>query len=211
MIEVRPTEVFAGVQPRPKILLVDRWIRFSNGFPSSLNHVRGKTARIAKQQQVPYELSYLLKEGCYKDINLSNEDTGEKLYPNVTTNLYEVLIGFKPGNYLTHLYFPAEYPLYRLDHPDMSPLVSSLTMKYLGAIKPSDSPAENPIFKMYLVYNLSPIILRLVVDEGVDYEKMSLKFTINRCLMDFDAPMPPHIQPKPILYLDEIKWMSVAG
>jgi len=211
MIEVRPTEVFAGVQPRPKILLVDHWISFSDKFPSGLSHVGGKTVRIAKQQQVPYELSYLLKEGCYKDINLSNEDTGEKLYPDVSSNLYEILIGFKPGNYLCHLYFPADYPLYRLGHPDMSPLVSSTTYKYLGAIKPSDSPAEDPTFKIYAVYNLRPIILRLVVDEGVAYEKMTLQLIINRCLMDFDTPKPAHIIPKPILYLDEIKWMSVAG
>ncbi|MBA7568758.1 hypothetical protein ES708_10492 [subsurface metagenome] len=142
MIEVRPTEVFAGVQPRPKILLVNHWVKFSNNFPDSLDHIKGKSARILKQQQVSYELSWIIKEDCYKDINLSNEDSGEKLYPDVADNLYEVLIGFKPGNYLCHVYFPADYPLYRLDYPDMSPLISSDTYKYLGAIKPSDFPSK---------------------------------------------------------------------
>ncbi len=210
MIEVRPTEVFAGVQPRPKILLVNHWVKFSNNFPDTLDHVKGKTVRIAKQQQVSYELSWIVKEDCYKDVNLSNEDAGEKLYPDVTDNLYEVLIGFKPGNYLCHVFFPAAYPLYRLDYPDMSPLISSDAYKYLGAIKPSDSPVENPTFKLYLVYKLKPIILRLYADDGVDYEKATMQFSINRCLMERGVP-PPHITPKPILYLDEIKWLSAGA
>ena len=211
MIEVRPTEFVSGVQPRPKILLFNHWIQFSNKFPSTLDHVKGKTAQIAKQQQVPYELSYVVKEGCYYDINLSNEDTGEKLYPDMAENLYEVLIGFKPGNYFCQVYFPADYNLYRLDYPTMNPDVGSTSLKYLGAIKPSDSPAENPIFKLYLVYKLKPIILRLVVDEGIDYEKMTLPMIINRCVMDFKTP-PPEVVPKKILYLDEISEMrAVTG
>jgi len=210
MIEVRPTEVFAGVQPRPKILLPDHWVKFSNNFPSGLSHVRGKSARIAKQQQVTYELSWIIKEACYKDVNLSNENTGEKLYPDVADNLYEMLIGFKPGNYLCHVYFPADYPIYRLDDPDMSPIISDAAKKYLGAIKPSDSPIDNPTFKLYLVYELSPVILRLYADDGVDYEKISVQFIINRCLMDFSQPLPPGVPAKPILYLDEIKWLSIG-
>jgi len=209
VIEVRPVETVERIKPTVRILLVDHWVRFSNSFPDSLSHVRGKTARIAKQQQVDYELSWIIKEACYKDINLSNEDGGEKLYPDVADNLYEVLIGFKPGNYLTHVYFPADFPIYRLDYPDMSPLISSDSLKYLGAIKPSDSPVENPIFKLYFVYKLKPIILRIYADDGVDYEKITTHFTINRCVLDFKAA-PPDVEPKPILYLDEIKWLSAG-
>lgn len=209
MLELRPTEVVRGVEPRPKILLVDQWVRFSPNFPSSLDHVRGKTARITKQQQVPYELSYILKEGCYKDVNLSNEDTGEKLYPDLSFVLYEMLIGFKPGNFLCHLYFPADSPVYRLDYATMLPQVNSTSNKYLGAIKPEESPDTDPVMKLYLVYKLNPIFLRLVVDEGIDYEKATLKLTINRCVMNFAAgDPPPHIMPKPILYLDEISDMK---
>ncbi|GAI08121.1 unnamed protein product, partial [marine sediment metagenome] len=192
------------------ILLVNHWVKFSNRFPDTLDHVKGKAARILKQQQVSYELSWIIKEDCYKDINLSNEDAGEKLYPDVADNLYEVLIGFKPGNYLCHVFFPADYPIYRLDYPDMSPLISSDAYKYLGAIKPSDSPVDNPTFRLYLVFRLKPVILRLYADDGVDYEKISLQFSINRCLMSFETP-PPQITPKPILYLDEIKWLSLGA
>lgn len=210
MIEVRPVQTVERIAPATRILLVNHWVKFSDKFPDSLDHIKGKAARILKQQQVNYELSWIVKEDCYKDINLSNEDSGEKLYPDVADNLYEVLIGFKPGNYLCHVFFPADYPIYRLDYPDMSTLISSDSLKYLGAIKPSDSPVDNPVFKLYLVYRLKPVILRLYADDGVDYEKISLQFSINRCLMGFGTP-PQQITPKPILYLDEIKWLSVGS
>lgn len=209
MIELRPLETVERIKPAIKVLLVDHWVKFSNAFPDSLKHVKGKTARIAAQQQVPYELSWIIKEACYKDINLSNEDTGEKLYPDVSENLYEMLVGFKPGNYFCHVYFPADYPIYRLDYPDLYPLISSATYKYLGAIKPEDSPVENPTFRLYLISALKPIILRFYADNGVDYEKISLQLTINRCLMEF-KPAPPEIRPKPILYLDEIKTLTAG-
>jgi hypothetical protein len=203
VIELRPTDVFAGVQPKPKILLPDHWVKFSNQFPDSLNHVKGRVARISKQQQVPYKLSYTLKGGCYYDLDLSNE-TGEKLYPYETNHLYELLIGFKPGNYMVQVYFPSGYPVYRLDYTTMTVDLNDSELKYLGAIDPEDSPDTNPILKFYLVYKLTPIIFRLIVLEGTDYEKMTLNFLVNRCLMDFSTPMPSNITPKPILYLSEI-------
>lgn len=206
MIELRPVEV---PTTRPKITLVDWWLKFSNNFPDSLSYVKGKTVRILKQQQVVYPLSRKVKEACYVDINLSNEDAGEKLYPDAADNLYEVLVGFKEGNYFCHVYFPANYPIYQLDYPDMNPILSSATLKYLGAIKPSDSPVDNPIFKLYLLKDLKPVILRLVADDGVDYEKITLEFTINRCLMQPSTP-PPDVKPKPIQYLDEIKWLKAG-
>lgn len=210
MIELRPVDIFAGVEPKPKILLPNHWIAFSSGWPTDLDFVRGKTARIALQQQVPYEISYILKEGVYKDIDLSNETaTSENLYPEANDHLYEILIGLKDGNYFAHVYFPIDFAIYRLDDPDMYPQVSSTTYKYLGAIKPSDSPADNPTFKIYAVNDLKPVYLRLVVDEGIDYEKCTLKLLINRCKMSFEVP-PPHIMPKPIPYLDEIKWMTLG-
>lgn len=205
MIELRPLDVFVGVSPKVKILLPDWWIKFSNTFPDSLNHVKNKTMRIAKQVQVRYELTWAIKEACYKDVNLSNEDTGEKLYPDNTDNLYEILIGLRPGHYYIIPYFPADQPIYRLDYPTMAPLVSDAALKYLGIIRPEDSPIGNPTFKLYLVYKLKPVLLRLVVDDGVDYEKITLELLINRCLME-EKPLPPNVVPKPIEYLDALKW-----
>jgi hypothetical protein len=200
MLELRPTEV---PTTRPKIMLVDHWVRFSDKFPDTLNHVKGRTARIAKQQQVPYELSYVLKGGCYYDLDPSNE-TGEMLYPYAAQNLYEVLIGFKPGNYMCQIYFPAGFPVYRLDYPTAVVNLNDAKLKYLGAVKPEDSPAEDPTLKLYFVYKLTPIIFRLMILEGIDYEKVTLNLLINRCSMDFSTPLPQNVTPKPILYITEI-------
>ena len=204
MIELRPTD-YADLAYKPRVLLPGHWIKFSDKFPDHLSHVKGKSMRIVKQVQVAYELSWIIKEAHYKDINLSNEDTGEKLYPDSADNLYELTIGLKPGNCYIIPFFPAEQPIYRLDYPTMLPLVSDAALKYLGTIKPSDSPVENPRFKLYLIYQLKPIILRIVADDGVDYEKITWEIMINRCQMEEGTP-PEHVTPKPIEYLDNLKW-----
>ena len=205
MLELRPVDVFVGVSPKVKILLPDWWIKFSNGFPDSLNHVKNKTMHIVKNTQVTYELSWIVKEACYMDVNLSNEDTAEKLCPDDPNNLYEMILALRPGNYYIIPYFPAETPIYRLDYSTMTPLPSSSALKYLGIIRPEDSPIENPTFKLYLVYKLKPVILRVVADDGVDYEKITIDFLINRCLME-EKPLPANVVPKNIFYLDELKW-----
>jgi hypothetical protein len=207
MLEFRPTEV---PSTRPRILLTHHWVEFSQRFPDGLDFVKGKKFSIEAQQQVSYPLSFTLKEGCYYDINFSNEDAGEKLYPDNTNNLYEVLIGLKEGNYYLIPYFPADYPVYRLDYPTMAPLVSDSERKHLGNIKPADSPADNPQLRFYFVYKLTPVILRVCVDEGVDYEKCTLELLINRCLMKQGTP-PTSVTPKFIEYLDQIKTLTPGG
>lgn len=203
MIELRPIETFLNIYPHPRILLPNHWVKFSDKFPENLK-VRGKAFRVTKQAQVTYQRAWRIKEACYKDINLSDEDTGEKLYPYDFSILYEMSIGIKLGNYFVIPYFPADQPIYRLDYPTMTPLVSDAQLMYLGNIKPEDSPPDNPVFKLYLIYQLKPVILRLVVDSGVDYEQCALVFLINRCRIEEGTP-PDGVVPKPILYLDEIK------
>jgi hypothetical protein len=207
MLEFRPTEV---PTTRPKILLVHHWVKFSPNFPDALGYARGKSFSIEAQQQVSYELSYTLKEGCYHDVNLSNEDAGEKLYPNNSAHLYEVLIGLREGNYYLIPYFPAGYPVFRLDYSTMSPLVSDADRKYLGTIRPSESPPENAMLRLYFLNKLDPVILRVCVDEGVAYEKCTLEFLINRCLIK-EGTAPASVTPKFIEYLDEIKNLVPGG
>lgn len=204
MLELRPIEVFEQVWPRPKVLLPGHNIQFSNQFPDGLDHVKGKTFRITKTAQVRYELSWILPALNYKDINLSNENAGEKLYPEAKDEVYETLIGFKPGNYFTLIYFPAEQPIYRLGYYTMTPLISSASLKYLGAIKPEDSPVNNPTLKIYTVNKLDPFIFRIFVDNGVDYEKMTWEICVNKCKLEkVAAPVEPV---KYIPYIGELKW-----
>jgi len=204
MLEVRPIDVFEQVWPRPKVLLPGHNIQFSNGFPDGLDHVKGKTFRITKTAQVNYELSWILPELHYKDINLSNEDAGEKLYPEATDEVYETLIGFKPGNYFTLIYFPADQPIYRLGYYSMTPLITNASLKYLGAVKPEDSPVGTSTLKLYTVYKLKPFIFRISIDNGVAYDKISWVITINKCKLE---SVPGPVEPvKYIPYIDELKW-----
>lgn len=204
MIELRPAGVTTETKAQPRILLPNHWVKFE-GFPDYLSHVKDKVMKVVKQTQVHYELSYILKEACYKDVNLSNEDTGVKLFPDAGENLYETIFGLKEGNYYLLVYFPAEQPIYRLDYPTMLPLVSDAALKFLGTIRPEDSPVENPTFKLYLVYNLKPVILRIVADDGCDYTKCTLSILVNRCLMAEGKPAE-NITPKPVWYLDSLKF-----
>ncbi len=204
MLELRPIEVHEQVWPRPKVLLPGHNIQFSNAFPDGLDFVKGKTFRITKTAQVRYELSWILPAINYKDINLSNESSGEFLYPEAKDEVYETLIGFKPGNYFTLIFFPADQPIYRLGYYSMTPLVSSASLKYLGAIKPEDSPVNNPTLKIYTFFKLDPFIFRIVVDNGVDYEKMTWEICVNKCKLEkIAAPAEPV---KYIPYIDELKW-----
>lgn len=208
MIELRPVETVERIKPSIRILLVDQWVKFSPNFPDTLSHVKGKSFRIVAQQQVTYERSWKLKEACYKDVNLNNDSGNEYLYPESSDRLYEMLIGLQPGNYFVTLFFPSGDPVYRLDQSDMWPNIASSTYKYIAAIRPEDSPIDNPILKLYIPYKLDPFFLRLYADDGVAYEKARLKFMINRCLIKQESSVnvkPANVTPKPILYLDELK------
>lgn len=215
MLELRPPGVTLETRAQTRILLPDYWIKFSDRFPDHLDHVRGKRMKVTKQQQVTYELSYIVKEACYYDLNISNESSGVNLYPDADDHLYEMIIAMKPGNYYVIPYFPADQPIYRLDEPTMTPLVSSASLKYIGKVRPSDSPFITDDegltnawsladFKMYIVNEMKPLIFRIVADDGVAYEKCTLEFLINRCVIQEGVP-PDGITPKPILYLDEIR------
>jgi len=205
MLELRPIEVFEQVWPRPKVLLPGHNVQFSQGFPSALDFIKGKTVKISKTTQVSYELSSILPALHYLDVNLSNEDSGQKLYPESTDEFYETLVGFKSGNWFALLYFPSNQPVYRLGYNTMTPVISDASLKYIGAIRPEDSPVNNPILKLYTFYKLSPIIARITVDDGIDFDKMTMVISINKC--KFEEYTPQKGEPvKYIPYLTELQW-----
>ena len=207
MLETRPIEVYENIYPRPRVLLPGHNVQFSSQFPDSLSAYGGKTFKITKTVQVRYELSWVLPALHYKDINLSNEDSGEKLYPESSDEFYETLIGFKPGNYFGLIYFPANQPIYQLGYYTMIPTISDAALKYLGAIRPEDTPPDNPILKVYTFYKLDPFIIRMAVDNGIDYDKMTWVITINRCKIE--AYTPPQGEPvKYIPYITELYMRS---
>ncbi|GAH86604.1 unnamed protein product, partial [marine sediment metagenome] len=143
MIDLRPpTE--ASVSPGvPKLLQEGYYVRFTDQWPATLPHVQGKFFTIERTNQVPYDIHHILPINDYRDVDMSNSAGGENIYPENTKTLYEVALGFKPGNYQATFYIPAGEYVSRLEQAGMVPNVASLTLRYLGAMKPSDSPYDD--------------------------------------------------------------------
>lgn len=208
MLELRPVSL-ARVSPGvPALLQENYFVRFTKEWPDTLSHVKGKFFQIDKVNQVPYDLSYIIPTGDFKDVDLANTSAGEKIYPENTKTLYEVALGFKPGNYLAHFYIPAGEYVHRLEYTGMVPDVASSTLRYLGARKPADSPYDDKRIFMYFVYHLEPLILRLYVEAGVDYEKVVLGLTVNKChLTEIAVPTVEQVKlAKEIKYYTELRW-----
>ncbi|KKL81149.1 hypothetical protein LCGC14_1997610 [marine sediment metagenome] len=213
MLELQPKPQFSVVIP-PKLLQEGYLVTFSSDWPSTHDAIREKTFRIDAVNQVPYDLSYILPTGAsgtiYRDVDFSNGSGTyqESIYPEQQNSLFEVLVGFKPGNYLSHWYVPAGKSVHQLEFSSMYPDLTDNTKKYLGARSPEDSPYDDPRIKVYLVKDLAPVIMRLYALPGVDYEKIVVGLTINKCLMRvIEAPTEDQkLKSKVIRYYDYLRW-----
>ncbi len=208
MLELRPAPL-ATVSPGvPKILQEGYFVRFTEKWPDTLSDVKGKLFQIEKTNQAPYDLSYIIPSNDFRDVDLSNSTGGENIYPENTKTLYETLIGFKLGNYLVHFYIPAGEYMHRLEEAGMVPDVTSATRKYLGARKPEDSPYDDKRIFSYSVKDLEPLILRVYVDTGIDYEKIVMGLLVNKCyLKHIPSPTTEQLRlAKVIQYYSELRW-----
>ena len=89
----------------------------------------------------------------------------------------------------------------------MVPNVTSATLRYLGARKPEDSPYDDKRIFMYSVKDLEPLILRLLVDNGVAWEKMVLGLVVNKCYLKQITPTAEQLaKAKKIDYYTELRW-----
>ena len=209
MLELQPKPQFSVVIP-PKLLQEGYLVTFSSDWPSTHNAIREKTFRIDAVNQVPYDLPYIIPTGDYRDVDFANGSGTfkENIYPENQNSLFEVLIGLKKGNYLTHWYIPAGKSVHQLEYAQMYPDLTDTKKKYLGARQPKDSPYDDPRIKVYLVKDLAPLIMRLYVLAGVDFEKCVIGLTINKCLMrEIDAPTEDQrLKAKVIRYYDYLRW-----
>jgi len=208
MIELKPSPLATVSTGVPKLLQEGYYVRFTDAWPAEISPVRGKFFQIAETNEVPYDVFHTLPTNDYRDVDLSNSAGGENLYPENIATLYEVLLGFKPGNYLTQFFIPASEALSRLEAPSMNPSPTSATLRYLGARKPEDSPYDDKRIFMYFVKNVEPLILRVLVDTGIDFEKCVLGFTINKCrLSQVAVPTAEQMRlAKVIRYYSELRW-----
>ncbi len=209
MLELQPKPQFSVVIP-PKLLQEGYLVTFSSDWPSTHNAIREKTFRIDAVNQVPYDLPYIIPTGDYRDVDFANGSGTfkENIYPENQNSLFEVLIGLKKGNYLTHWYIPAGKSVHQLEYAQMYPDLTDTKKKYLGARQPKDSPYDDPRIKIYLVKDLAPLIMRLYVLAGVDFEKCVIGLTINKCLMrEIEAPTEDQrLKAKVIRYYDYLRW-----
>ncbi|MDO9580219.1 MAG: hypothetical protein Q7J06_06570 [Bacteroidales bacterium] len=207
MLELKPMPE-ATVSPGvPKLLQEGYFVRFTDQWPLALPHVKGKFFQVEKTNQVPYDITRIIPGGNYCDVDMSNATGGENIYPENTKTLYETILGFKPGNYLVHFYIPAGEYVHRLEQAGMVPNVASATLRYRGARNPEDSPYDDKRIFMYSVKNLEPLTLRLLVDNGVAFEKMVLGLIVNKCFLKEIAPTAEQLaRAKVIRYYPELRW-----
>lgn len=207
MLELKPMPE-ATVSPGvPKLLQEGFYVRFTDQWPLTLPHVKGKCFQVDKTNQVPYDITRIIPGGNYCDVDMSNATGGENIYPENTKTLYESILGFKPGNYLVHFYIPAGEYVHRLEQAGMVPNVASATLRYLGARKPEDSPYDDKRIFIYSVKDLEPLILRLLVDTGVDYCKIVIGLLVNKCYLKEITPTSEQLsRAKVIRYYPELRW-----
>ena len=207
MLELKPQPLATVSPPIPKLLQEGFFVRFTDQWPLTLPYIRGKTFQVEKTNQVPYDLSYIIPTNDYRDVDLSNAAGGENIYPENTKTLYQILLGFKPGNYLVHFYIPAGEYVHRLEQAGMVPNVASATLRYLGARKPEDSPYNDKRIFIYTVKDLEPLIARVFVDNGVDFEKCVLGLVVNKCYLKEITPTAEQMSKALVVkYYSEIRW-----
>jgi hypothetical protein len=154
-------------------------IYFSEQWPDAYKWCKGKYWEITKTVVVPYEKGYIIPGDDYVDLNLSNATGALKLYPATEGVVYEALIGLGKGNYQIGIYIPGtnDY-LLNLGETSQYPNLADPDRRYLGAIIPEDSPAENPLLKLWFIKDMPSYILKVYVRPGVDFEKIRLRLLI---------------------------------
>ncbi len=160
-----------GVSPRPN------HIYFSKAWP--MGNVADKFYEISDTKPIlSFVESRTIPGSDYINLDLSNATSGLKLYPETTGRVHEILVGFKPGNYVTQIDVPSGTPITRLPESSMIPSTTDATLKYLNAKNPEESPAFSPNLKFWAIKDMDAIVLRPVVLSGVDYELITITFMV---------------------------------
>lgn len=196
--QLSPALSRVSIEARPQDLFLQKesWVYFSPAWPDTWKWAKGKLFRVREEPIiVPYAVSKILPASDYCDIDLSNSTAGLKLYPEDEGVLYETALGFKSGNYIIHIYVPKDKYVYHLGESSMYPDVTDADKKYLGAKRPSDSPAGSPLLFLYFIKDAPSFYLRLYVLDAPDFEKVSIEFNINKLRLE-EIPSPTEEQIK---------------
>lgn len=174
------------VDPRDLLLVRGSWVKFSDRWPDSpAKWARGNSFAVNETPVLTrYPATKTVVSDNYVDLTLDNSSNGLKLYPEDEFVLYQIAVGLKDGDYMVQTYVPADRYVYSLGESSMWPNVTSATLQYLGAKYPEDTPADSPLWFLYVIKDSPAFILRLLTSPGVDYEKETIEFTVNKCRLE---------------------------
>ncbi len=193
------SDVSTLIRPEDLLFKENSWLKFTSAWPDTHKWVKkevqgvqqGRVFRVSNTVLVPQPYSYILPGDDYKKLDLSNASSGLKLYPTDEGVLYEIALGMKPGDYIIHIYIPANKYVFALAEPTMTPDVTSASYRYLGARRPEDSPDKCPLMKLCAIKDMAAFQLWLYVKKGVDFDKASIIFFVNKCrLEEIENPTP---------------------
>lgn len=188
-----------GPAPKPdKLHFTPRW-------PGTHDWASGKYFKIKKTAVTHFAKSYTIPgANDYKEIDLSNSTAGIKLYPDSKGNVHEILLGFKPGNYIWQVDVPNNKSLTKLPESSMIPSKTDADLIYLNAWNPEDSPHTNPTQKFWAVKDMPAIVIRLIALAGNDFERCTMDIRVAEHELEELASKPDVATP--IFWHEEFTW-----
>jgi len=168
----------------PEFLLPRQYVKFTGA--DFTDEVRENDMFVVERtQQVVYEQTFILPAGDYTQLDLSSETTTSLgLYPTNPKTLYEILVGLKGGkDVLIYPQIPAGKYFARLEKSELFPNFAVEALRYLGIYDVETTPYDEPKLRLHTVKDLEPLIF-ILYNDGSDYEKLIMKFTVNKCLME---------------------------
>jgi hypothetical protein len=203
--ELAPTIARSTVEVKPSELLLQQnsWVKFSKTWGADQEYLANNVFQVINQPLVVrYPISRKAPAGHYATLDLSNTVNPPSTTPAATANfswqlypiqknvLYQIAVGLKKGNYFVQTFIPSNKYIYTTGSTSIYPDFNSSIWRYLGVKYPKDSPEEAPVWYLYTVWNMVPIILELYCD-GQDVDKMTLVFKINKCQLKQIQPSDP--------------------
>ena len=185
----------------PPLLLPRQYVKFTGAdFTDEIRE--GDTFKIERTQQIVYEQTFILPSSDYTQVDLN--DIG--LYPTNVHTLYEILVGFKGGkDILIYPQVPAGKYFARLEESQLFPNPGNPLLRYIGFVDVETSPVDEPKLRIHTVKDLEPIIF-ILYNDGSDYEKLVMKFMVNRCRLVRVEEIPPEERMREIQHYEYLRW-----
>lgn len=184
----------AAISIKPEDILARKgsWFKFSSKWPKG-SYYDWATGGVFKVSSDPiltkYPISRVLYSQDYVYLDISNQvppgtvgaTFSLQMYPADTMVIYQIVVGMRKGNYFVQLFIPKSIYVYNLGSNSIYPDITNSTYRYLGAKRPEDSPADAPLWTLYAISQQPAFIIAPYVDQGINFEKASLEFNINKC------------------------------